>query len=268
MLDASDIVTIFGTILAVLLNLSPGVLFYQYFKGEKMFKDIPELMFVVGVFCCTTNLAYGLLLKNKNLYINGAICEIIQVSYATIYLFIYADKDFSKWFLYVFIAYNLTLEILYIFADVFKYHFGFDFADNFTGWFNVALTVLNAGAPGQKLIEVWKTGNFTLIPIVTTFTQILCSGLWGIYGFTILNPKVYVPNVFGVILCLVQITSYFIFYIKNNGVAPNTPSKEKKTNKKEEEKDSGTTKLIDNSNIPEESNDTPSNEKDPNPTEN
>ena len=257
----SNVVTICGTVLAVGLNLSPGVLFYEYFKGKKDFKDIPEMMFVVGVFCCTTNLAYGLIIKDKSLYLNGAICEIIQITYATIYLFLYANKDFSKWFLYVFIAYNLTLEILYIFADVLSYHISVDFADNLTGWFNTVLTILNAGAPGQKIIEVFKTENFTLIPIFTTFAQILCSGLWGVYGFVIMNPKVIVPNVFGVILCLIQIITYFFFFCIYHGVPP----LKKDSN---EQENSENTKFIDNNNQQEKINETTSTEPTPNPNEN
>ena len=77
-----------------------------------------------------------------------------------------------KWFLYVFIAYNLTLEILYIFADVLVYHRSVNFADNFTGWFITSFIILIAGAPGQKIIEIFKTGNFILIPIFITLLKI------------------------------------------------------------------------------------------------
>ncbi len=229
-----EIVTILGTIIAVALNLSPGVLFYEFFKGKRELSSIPEMMFIVGVFSGTTNLAYGLIKKDMNLYINSAICTIIQIIYSTVYLFFYANKDFSKWLLYVFIAYNLTLETLYIFADVLKYHISLEFADNFTGYFNVCITVLNAGAPGQKIIEVWKTQNYTLIPIVTTLLQALCSGLWGCYGFKTMDLKLIIPNLLGVALCGIQIFSFFYFYVKTKGNPP--VLKEGKENETSEEK--------------------------------
>ena len=238
-----QVVPILGTILAVGLNLSPGVLFYEYFKGKRSLSSIPEMMFIVGVFCGTTNLAYGLLKDDLNLYLNSAICDSIQIIYATIYLFLYANKDFIKWFLYVFIAYDLTFEILYIFFDVIAYHTSKNFALDFTGWFNVFMTVLNAGAPGQKIIEVWKTRNFMLIPIYTTIAQILCSGLWGFYGFADMDLKLIIPNLIGVALCAIQIFSYFYFYIKNNGVVPTEKSKEKNSDERDEE-DDGKNKLI------------------------
>jgi solute carrier family 50 protein (sugar transporter) len=244
----ANIVPVLGTILAVALNLSPIVLFYEFFKGMRELSSIPEMMFVTGVFCSTTNLAYGLLKDDMNLYINSAICDIIQIIYATLYLFLYAQKDFTKWLLYVFIAWNLTLEILYIFADVLKYHLGQEFALQFTGWFNVGMTVINAGAPGQKIIEVFKTGNFMLIPIYTTITQILCSGLWGFYGFADMDFKLIIPNLLGVLLCGIQIFAYFYYYIKNKGVPPELEIKEKKEEKEENEEneENGSSKLINN----------------------
>lgn len=246
----ANIVPVLGTILAVGLNLSPIVLFYEYFKGKRELSSIPEMMFIVGVFCSTTNLAYGILKNDKNLYINSAICEIIQIIYSTLYLFLYANKNFSKWFLYVFIAWNLTLETLYIFADVLKYHLGETFALDFTGWFNVGMTVLNAGAPGQKIIEVFKTENFMLIPIFTTITQILCSGLWGFYGFADMDLKLIIPNLLGVLLCGIQIFAYFFYYIKRKGIPPKkekeeTPGEEEEN---EEDEENGSSKLIKNKN--------------------
>lgn len=251
-----NLVPIFGTILAVGLNLSPCILFYEYFKGKRELKTIPEMMFIIGIFCCTTNLAYGLLKQDLNLYLNSCICEVIQISYGTVYLFLYAQKNFSKWLLYVFIEFNLTFEILYIFYDVIKYHTSRSFAIEFTGWFNVVMTVFNAGAPGQKIIEVWKTQNFMLIPIWTTIAQILCSALWGFYGFADMDLKLIIPNLLGVALCAAQIFSYFYFYIKLHGTPPNTPEKNIKEdeNIKEEEEDheaSPTSKLIDKNEKPE-----------------
>jgi hypothetical protein len=226
-------IVLLGTILAIGLNLSPIVLFYEYFKGKRQFNTIPEMMFIMGVFCSTTNLAFGIVIEDKNIIISSAICTIIQVIYALTYLYFYANKQMSKWLLYAFISLNLTSEVLYIFADVIEYHKNNEFARDFTGWFNVGMTVLNAGAPGQKIFEVWKTGNFMLIPIFTTITQILCSGLWGCYGFTKNEHKIYIPNVIGVVLCGIQIFSYF--YAKNKGISPNRQNNEEDYENEENE---------------------------------
>ena len=253
----SQIVPVLGTILGVGLNLSPCILFYEYFKGKRVLSSIPEMMFIIGVFCCTTNLAYGLLKEDLYLYVNSGICEVIQITYTIVYLFFYAEKDFIKWLLYVFIVFNLSVEVLYIFFDVIPHYTSKKFGVKFTGWFNVFMTACNAGAPGQKIGKVWKTGNFMLIPIFTTITQILCSTLWGFYGFTDMDIKLILPNLLGIALCAVQIFSYFYFYLKYNGVPPKD-SEEKEI--EEKEKEDGKSKLIEANGIKQEANESASTE--------
>ena len=240
----SQIVPVLGTILAVGLNLSPCVLFYEFFKNKRVLSSIPEMMFVIGVFCCTTNLAYGLLKNDLNLYLNSAICEVIQIIYTTVYLFLYVEKDFIKWLLYTFIAFNLTIEVLYVFYDVIPHHTSKQFGIDFTGWFNVFMTICNAAAPGQKILDVWKTENFMLIPIFTTIAQILCSSLWGFYGFADMDLKLILPNLLGVVLCALQIFSYFYFYLKNKGIPPKDRKIPEEKEIEEEEKDNRKVQLI------------------------
>ena len=46
---ATKITSILGTIISVGLNLTPSVLFYEFFTGKREFKSIPEMMFVSAV---------------------------------------------------------------------------------------------------------------------------------------------------------------------------------------------------------------------------
>jgi hypothetical protein len=224
---AEEAVSIAGTVIAVGLNLSPCILFYEFFRGKRNLSSIPEMMLIMGVFCGTTNFAYGIILSNRMMIINGIICDSLQILYAILYLYYYAGKDCMKWLLYSFIALNLTFEVLYIFANVIEYHTSNEFANYFTGIFNIFMTIINAAAPGQNIVVVFKTKNFTLIPVWTTFAQLLCSGLWGVYGFFIPEIKMIIPNVIGSLLCIFQIIAYFYARISSGGLPP----------KKEEDKD-------------------------------
>lgn len=216
----TQIVVYVGTAIAVGLNLTPGVLFYELYKGKRVFSSIPQMMFVTGVFCCSTNLAYGIIERDFNLILSNTICDLVQVFYATIFLYLFSGKKFLMFVLYTFMAWNLTLEVVYIFSNVIEYHTSREIASNFTGWFNVVIGVINAGAPGQNIIRVFKENNFTLIPIVTTFFQCACSSLWGVYGLFKLDLKIIVPNVLGVLLTAAQIYAYYYVYFKTGGVAP------------------------------------------------
>ena len=115
-------------------------------------------------------------------------------------------------------------EVLYIFADVLAFHTSNEFAQTFTGGFNIFIGTLNVITPGQNIIKVFRTSDFTLIPIVTIFFQCACSSLWFVYGLTDLDPNMIVPNLLGTVITAIQITTFYYFYCKRHGIPP--PRKE------------------------------------------
>ena len=234
---ASLISSILGTIISVGLNLTPLILFYEYFKGKREFKNIPEMMFISGTFCCSTNLAYAILKGDTMLIISNSICDILQVLYATVYLFIFAEKKILQYLLYLIIAYDLTFEVIYIFADLLKFHTNREYALEITGYVNIGISVINAITPGQNIIKVFKTEDFTLLPIVTICFQCLCSSFWGFYGFKDMDNYVIIPNLLGVSLTLFQIIVYFYYRIKRKGVPPNANKEKEEERENDEEKD-------------------------------
>ena len=163
------IVSAIGTMISIGLNLTPILLFYRYFKGTAGIQTIPEMMFITGIFCCATNLAYGIIKDDKILKISNGCCYGLQILYGTIYIFITNKKQVHKLLLYLLIAWDLSFEVLFIFGNILEYHCGNSFANRFTGITNMIIGTLNVITPGQNIIKVFKTGNFTLIPIVTIF---------------------------------------------------------------------------------------------------
>ena len=245
----SNVIPIFGTLFGVGLNLSPSVLFYEYNKGKRELNTIPEIMFITGVLSCTMNSAYGILEDDLNIKINSIVCTIIQLMYATIYLYLYSNKRIVKFFIYVFIVYDLTFEILYVFINALPYHLGeLEKPEKpktayITGSITSVITVLNAGAPGQKIREVWKTGDYLKIPIFTSIAQFFCSGIWACYGFIPIEIikiqsriMIIITNVLGLILSAIQIVSYFYFYVTKKKNAPKS-KKNKEDNQEEEEEE-------------------------------
>ena len=83
------IVSSIGTMISIGLNLSPIYLFYKYFKKLAPIQTIPEMMFVTGIFCCATNLAYGIIKGPKIVTITNGVCYGLQILYGTTYIFIF-----------------------------------------------------------------------------------------------------------------------------------------------------------------------------------
>jgi hypothetical protein len=231
------IVSSIGTMISIGLNLTPILLFYRFFKRTAGLETIPETMFITGVFCCATNLAYGIIKDDKILKISNGVCYGLQILYGTIYIFITNKNQVHKLLLYLLIAWDLSFEVLFIFGNILEFHFGNNFANRFTGIFNIVIGTLNVITPGQNIVKVFKTQNFTLIPIVTIFFQCTCSTLWFVYGLTDMDPMMIVPNLIGTVITTIQMATYFFFYCKLHGVPPESPKKEGEEEGKEEGKE-------------------------------
>lgn len=229
------IVSSIGTMLSIGLNLTPIILFYNFFRKNASLNTIPETMFISGIFCCATNLAYGIIQDNQILKISNGVCYGLQIFYATIYIFIKAHKQIEKLLLYLLIAWDLSFQALYIFGNILEFHFGNYFAQQFTGYTNILLGTINVITPGQNIIKVIRTGNFTLIPIWTIFAQCACSSLWLVYGLTLGDIMMIVPNLLGTVLTGLQIAVYYFFYCKNHGIPPETKEEEKADSKENQD---------------------------------
>ena len=218
------IVGLIGTAIGIGLNLTPGVLFYELCKGKRKYTEIPEMMFVSSVLCTTLNLGYSIDIQAPTMLLSNIICTSLSVFYASLYLFYYSEKKINIFILYLFMALNITLEILYL-STQFFIDLGIDKefkqgsnADRIIGGLNMFITVINAAAPGQKILEVIKTGNIKLIPIVTTLFQCACSTFWFFYGLFMDIYATYIPNALGILLTGIQIGVYYFFYCKYGGV--------------------------------------------------
>ena len=97
------------------------------------------------------------------------------------------------------------------------------------------LDTINVITPGQNIIKVIRTGNFTLIPIWTIFAQCACSSLWLVYGLTLGDIMMIVPNLLGTVLTGLQIAVYYFFYCKNHGIPPETKDEEKADSKENQD---------------------------------
>ena len=229
------VVSSIGTMISIGLNLTPILLFYRFFKKKAGIETIPETMFITGVFCCATNLAYGILKDDKILKISNGVCYGLQILYGTMYIFITNHKRVDKLLLYLLIAWDLSFEVLFIFANVLEFHTSNEFALQFTGGFNIFIGTLNVITPGQNIIKVFKTGDFTLIPVVTIFFQCACSTLWFVYGLSDMDHNMIVPNLLGTVITSIQIATFYYFYCKNHGIPPK-PKEEEKEGEEEDDK--------------------------------
>ena len=85
-----------------------------------------------------------------------------------------------------------------------------------TGIIANVFNVLMYAAPGEKMYQVVKTGNYKLIPIFSLMGGMACSTCWMMYGFLLKKFLNWFPNALGLTFSLVQLGFYIVYYKKSN----------------------------------------------------
>ncbi len=68
-------------------------------------------------------------------------------------------------------------------------------------------------SPGAKIITVYQTNNYNLLPIYSSFMALISATCWLMYGIYLKDSNIIIPNSFGVFFGLMQV---IVFYIALN----------------------------------------------------
>ena len=221
--NLTNIISIIGEILSITVNLSPGILFYEFKNGKRELNDIPQLMFWSNLINSAINLSLSILLTDIKMKISNIICTLITLIYVAMFLWYYTN-DSLKFFIYLFITYNLTFELIYGTTRIF-YDLNITIDDTIKyiiGIIQSVFGIINTIVPGHKICQVFIRGYYKVIPIFTTISQFLGSLFWtfyGFYGYHIIGKEelimVFITNSIGLLATLFQIIVYFYYYSKN-----------------------------------------------------
>ena len=74
--------------------------------------------------------------------------------------------------------------------------------------------VLMYAAPGEKIVRVFKTKQYNLIPIFSTIGGFFCSLCWLMFGVYKGDLNLIIPNALGLFFAFLQVIVYCIFYCK------------------------------------------------------
>ena len=69
-------------------------------------------------------------------------------------------------------------------------------------------------------MEVFKSGDYNLIPILSSSIGLMCSTCWFIYGLYDGTIPIIVPNALGIVFSIIQIICWVIYFNK----AKNSPT--------------------------------------------
>ena len=225
-MDLPTIVSWIGTVIGIILNISPIVMFYSIIKGKNKIEIVPESMLIFNILCSSLWACYWYLQVDKFVpFFSSAFGLALSEIFSLIYLFFLAEKDWKKYFLYAFLEINLVLEFNYALLFIIK--------DYITvGNIAMVVNIITYITPGQKIYQVIKTRNYNLIPISSTLSGSLCTLAWLIFGLLIWDIRTIIPNGLGLRFATINSGVWAYFYFTRN---KDEDEKEEKMTPNEEE---------------------------------
>ena len=206
-MDLPTIVSWIGTVIGIILNISPIVMFYSIIKGKNKIEIVPESMLIFNILCSSLWACYWYLQVDKFVpFFSSAFGLALSEIFSLIYLFFLAEKDWKKYFLYAFLEINLVLEFNYALLFIIKHYI-------IVGNIAMVVNIITYITPGQKIYQVIKTRNYNLIPISSTLSGSLCTLAWLIFGLLIWDIRTIIPNGLGLIFATINsgVWAYFYF---------------------------------------------------------
>ena len=225
-MDLPTIVSWIGTVIGIILNISPIVMFYSIIKGKNKIEIVPESMLIFNILCSSLWACYWYLQVDKFVpFFSSAFGLALSEIFSLIYLFFLAEKDWKKYFLYAFLEINLVLEFNYALLFIIKDYI-------IVGNIAMVVNIITYITPGQKIYQVIKTRNYSLIPISSTLSGSLCTLAWLIFGLLIWDIRTIIPNGLGLIFATINSGVWAYFYFTRN---KDEDEKEEKMTPNEEE---------------------------------
>jgi len=225
-MELPTIVSWIGTVIGIILNISPIVMFYSIIKGKNKIEIVPESMLIFNILCSSLWACYWYLQVDKFVpFFSSAFGLALSEIFSLIYLFFLAEKDWKKYFLYAFLEINLVLEFNYALLFIIKDYI-------IVGNIAMVVNIITYITPGQKIYQVIKTRNYNLIPISSTLSGSLCTLAWLIFGLLIWDIRTIIPNGLGLIFATINSGVWAYFYFTRN---KDEDEKEEKMTPNEEE---------------------------------
>ena len=205
LLPIKQYLSIFNTIITVLLNAAPIAGFINVSRGKEKYTNIPPMMLIVNMI---NNIVWGCYWIRQSEYIS-CLCSSLSGVFSTLYIAWYSyfasEKKLSKFMLYILA--QIIGEVgmtLFFYSKILSLQI--------VGLIIIFITLLQYMAPAQNLLKALKEKNDKLIPITSTICGCLCSGGWFLFGLIIGDINCIIPNGLGLLSSI--LTSFAWLYLR------------------------------------------------------
>ena len=207
LLPMKQYLSVFNTVVTVLLNAAPIVNFINVSRGKESYTNIPPLMLMVNL---GNNIIWGCYWIRQSEYIS-CLCSSLSGVISTVYIIWYSvfasKKNIAKLMLYILAQIIVQVGLtLFFYSEILSLQI--------VGTIIIFITLLQYIAPAQNMVKAFREKNDKLIPIVPTICGCLCSGGWFLFGLIIGDINCIIPNGLGLLSSI--LTALVWLYIKGN----------------------------------------------------
>ena len=207
LLPMKQYLSVFNTVVTVLLNAAPIANFINVSKGKEPYTNIPPMMLIVNL---GNNIIWGCYWIRQSEYIS-CLCSSLSGVFSTVYIIWYSffasKKNIAKLLLYILAQIVVQVGLTFFFySEILSLQI--------VGTIIIFITLLQYIAPAQNMVKAFREKNDKLIPIVPTICGCLCSGGWFLFGLIIGDINCIIPNGLGLLSSI--LTALVWVYIKGN----------------------------------------------------
>ena len=208
-----------GLTVSMYFFISPIVPYMKLMREKISYSDTPGVLLICSFMNCILWAAYGIRKEKQQVYLANSLGGSITLIWIVIFLIFYGKKiiwisGFYCLFL-IGVVSGINLLCFYIIPN------------DYVGYSAMVFNILMYAAPGEKMMRVFKTGNYELIPIFSNVGALVNSILWLTYGIYLHDPAIIVPNALGVVFGVLNSAVYLCFCCKSKGTEENKMKVEK-----------------------------------------
>lgn len=194
-----------GAALALFIFIIPITHFIQLIKNKVKLNAIPVLMLICTVISSILWLSYGLYINEHPIYVSSGVGVIVTSIWLIIYWVFFAKLRWIPALIYNLLYLNLVGELFYII-----YIIAGEKGNSVVGWIAMGVNIIMIAFPVAKVIQLFKTNNLNLLPIYISVCSLVNNTFWSIFGFTINNLTIIIPNIIAAAFAVFQIIAWLI----------------------------------------------------------
>jgi solute carrier family 50 protein (sugar transporter) len=198
-----------GNCIAIVFFISPVFQFIELIQGKRKVEECPFIALMINILQNSSQVGKALRMNQLQSWVCNLIGGIFTVIWLSIWIIYYTKFTFLPTLFWYFIMLEMFLVIFYVFYTMIP--------QLAAQWICMIINIGMCAGPCENLLTVVRTGNYTLIPIVTSILNLANSFCWFIYGLGQNDFSIYVPNIIGMALGAIQIAFWAIYRAKAGG---------------------------------------------------